>query len=199
LAARFAAKEATIKALAPADGAPPWRSIEVRRHPGGRCSLLLHGEAGRLAWASGLDHWAVSLSHEGAVAVAVVVASRGVGPGSAGWPTDRSSVPPSCGPRLRSSGSPPGYSLEKEDVVLDEVIREELERHGRLLGGASSIGPEDDLYRRGLTSHATVNVMLALEERMGVEFSDDLMKKATFASVANIRAALVTLGCEDDR
>jgi holo-[acyl-carrier protein] synthase len=75
LAARFAAKEATIKALSPADDPPSWRSIEVRRMPGGACELVLHDRASELAAAAGLDAWSLSMCHEGPVAVAVVAAT----------------------------------------------------------------------------------------------------------------------------
>ena len=68
LAARFAAKEATIKALTVEDAQPPWTSIEVRRHPSGWCGIHLTGEAARLAQARGIDRFAVSLSHEGDLA-----------------------------------------------------------------------------------------------------------------------------------
>lgn len=74
LAARFAAKEATMKALGPTDWLPPWRSIEVRRDDGGRCSLHLSGHAAELAKRAQLTDFAVSISHEGNVAAAVVVA-----------------------------------------------------------------------------------------------------------------------------
>lgn len=77
LAARFAAKEATIKALMVEDVQPPWRSIEVRRHPSGWCGINLTGEAARLAEARGIGRLAVSLSHEGELAAAVVVATTG--------------------------------------------------------------------------------------------------------------------------
>jgi holo-[acyl-carrier protein] synthase len=75
LAARFAAKEAAMKVLEPDLEVPGWRSIEVRRQPSGRPALVLHGTAGHLAAAAGLDRWALSMSHEGSVAVAVVVAA----------------------------------------------------------------------------------------------------------------------------
>ena len=74
LAARFAAKEATIKVLRPADAAPPWRSIEVRRDPSGWCELRLRGEAARLAAEAGITDLQVSLSHDGGLAAAVVLA-----------------------------------------------------------------------------------------------------------------------------
>jgi holo-[acyl-carrier protein] synthase len=75
LAARFAAKEAVLKVLRPGADVPGWTEIEVRREAGGWCSLHLSGEARRAADAAGLGPWAVSMSHEAHVAVAVVVAS----------------------------------------------------------------------------------------------------------------------------
>jgi len=74
LAARFAAKEATIKVLRPAGPRPDWRSIEVRRDPEGWCDMRLTGEAARLADTAGMGSVAVSLSHEAGMAAAVVVA-----------------------------------------------------------------------------------------------------------------------------
>jgi holo-[acyl-carrier protein] synthase len=75
LAARFAAKEAVLKALRVSDEVPPWTDIEVVRQPGGWPELQLHGDAARLANLQGLVTWTVSLSHETDVAAAVVVAS----------------------------------------------------------------------------------------------------------------------------
>jgi holo-[acyl-carrier protein] synthase len=76
LAARFAAKEATIKVLAPTDGQPEWRSIEVVRLPHGACELQLHETAADLARRAGLSGFSVSLTHDGNLAAAVVVAER---------------------------------------------------------------------------------------------------------------------------
>jgi holo-[acyl-carrier protein] synthase len=73
LAARFAAKEATVKVLRPGPGcAVPLRDIEVVRHPDGHTELLLSGLAADRAAAEGLVDLAVSLSHEGDLATAVV-------------------------------------------------------------------------------------------------------------------------------
>lgn len=76
LAARFAAKEAAIKALGLVDCAVGFRDIEVRRTASGRCELALGGEAGRAAIAAGMGELALSLSHEGDYAAAIVVACR---------------------------------------------------------------------------------------------------------------------------
>ncbi len=72
LAARFAAKEATIKAL----GAPTglrWHDMEVVRAKDGAPSLRLAGKAGDRAKEMGVSRTLVSLSHAGGVAVAVVI------------------------------------------------------------------------------------------------------------------------------
>lgn len=74
LAARFAAKEATIKALGLVDLAMSWRDIEVRRAATGACAMTLCGGAGEAARLAGVDELAVSLSHEGDYATAVVIA-----------------------------------------------------------------------------------------------------------------------------
>jgi holo-[acyl-carrier protein] synthase len=73
LAARFAAKEATVKVLRPVGARPEWRSIEVHRSEGGWCDLRLTGQAAALAAAGCIDGWAVSLTHESTMAAAVVV------------------------------------------------------------------------------------------------------------------------------
>ncbi len=73
LAARFAAKEATLKVLRPDGWRPDWRSIEVRSTRGGWCEIHLSGQAATLAADAGIEALEVSLTHESMVAVAVVV------------------------------------------------------------------------------------------------------------------------------
>jgi holo-[acyl-carrier protein] synthase len=76
LAARFAAKEATVKVLRPTEAWIDHREVEVRRAPSGAPSLVLRGEALALARAAGLSQFSVSLSHERAYATAVVAAMQ---------------------------------------------------------------------------------------------------------------------------
>ena len=75
LAARFAAKEATFKVLRSSGSRPEWRSIEVVRDPQGWCDINLTGSAARLADEAGIVGLALSMSHEGDLATAVVIAS----------------------------------------------------------------------------------------------------------------------------
>ena len=75
-AARFAAKEAAIKALGVADDGLDWRSIEVVRSPDGACSLRLDGAADEAAKRAGCERLELSMSHAGDYAVALVVGLR---------------------------------------------------------------------------------------------------------------------------
>ena len=72
LAARFAAKEAVIKALALSEAGIGFRDIEVVKDAGGGCAIVLHGEAKRIADGMGVRQLLVSLSHDGDCAGAVV-------------------------------------------------------------------------------------------------------------------------------
>jgi len=73
LTARFAAKEAVMKLLQPVDVVPTWRSIEVRRLPGGAPEIALSDDAAALAAAAGITQIAISLSHGAGVGIATAV------------------------------------------------------------------------------------------------------------------------------
>jgi holo-[acyl-carrier protein] synthase len=75
LAARFAAKEATIKVLRPTGARPAWTSIELRRLPSGACEIALTGSAAAMAESAGITGLAVSVTHEASMAASVVVAT----------------------------------------------------------------------------------------------------------------------------
>ncbi|MGH9249059.1 MAG: holo-ACP synthase [Acidimicrobiales bacterium] len=73
-AARFAAKEAVLKAMGVGLGACAFREIEVVRAESGAPSLALHGAAAELAAVRGIAGWHVSLSHTSTMAEALVIA-----------------------------------------------------------------------------------------------------------------------------
>jgi acyl carrier protein len=75
-------------------------------------------------------------------------------------------------------------------LVATDPIRDVLASHGRLAVDVSALDDRDDLYAAGLTSHASVNVMLGLEDAFDIEFPEHLLRKTTFSSVASIRGAL---------
>ncbi len=70
------------------------------------------------------------------------------------------------------------------------TVRTVLEEHGRLAVPVAGLDDATDLYAAGLTSHASVNVMLALEDAFDVEFPERLLKKATFGSLGAIVEAV---------
>jgi acyl carrier protein len=76
--------------------------------------------------------------------------------------------------------------------VTDE-IRQILRDHGRLAVDAGALAVDEDLYRAGMTSHASLNVMIALEDHFDVEFPDRMLTRSVFASIASIEAALSEL------
>jgi acyl carrier protein len=69
---------------------------------------------------------------------------------------------------------------------MQNQIREVLAAHGRMAVDPREVDDQADLYDLGLTSHASVDVMLALEDAFDIEFPDEVLKKSTFASVRNI-------------
>ncbi len=85
LAARFAAKEAISKALGTGIRGVALREMEIHTERGGRPRVQLHGCAAARAAQLGLDHWTVSLTHRGALAIACVVSTgrgRGIDEGT---------------------------------------------------------------------------------------------------------------------
>ncbi len=72
--ARFAAKEATMKALGVGLGEVRFQDLEVRRLESGEPQLALHGAAARLAAERGITAWRITLSHTAHLAQAIVVA-----------------------------------------------------------------------------------------------------------------------------
>ena len=73
-AARFAAKEAAMKAIGTGwNHGVTWRDVEVCRHPGGRPTIAFHGKAAEFAAKLGAVHVALSLSHTKEYAIAQVI------------------------------------------------------------------------------------------------------------------------------
>ena len=77
--------------------------------------------------------------------------------------------------------------------ATSQRIRQVLAEHARLSVDPDTLADADDLYQAGMTSHSSVNVMLALEDAFDIEFPDALLKRNVFESVASIAAALDSL------
>ena len=71
-----------------------------------------------------------------------------------------------------------------------------MAEHGRLRVDVATLADGDDLYEAGMTSHASVNVMLGIEDAFDVEFPDAMLKRSVFESVGSIAAALRELDVE---
>jgi len=78
-------------------------------------------------------------------------------------------------------------------MSVSAAVREIVKEHGRLAVDVDALADDASLYEAGMTSHASVNVMLALEDAFDVEFPDELLKRSVFESVASISAALAQL------
>jgi acyl carrier protein len=76
---------------------------------------------------------------------------------------------------------------------MTETIRDVVKEHVRLAVPAEALPEDADLYQAGMTSHASVNVMLALESKFDVEFPDRMLRRSVFASIASIRDAVAEL------
>ena len=77
--------------------------------------------------------------------------------------------------------------------TITDGIRAVLREHGRLAVDVDRLVDETNLYDAGLTSHASVNLMLALEEWFDVEFPERMLRRGAFASIAAIRAGIEEL------
>src|SRR6195256_2984212 len=87
--------------------------------------------------------------------------------------------------------TPPLYPILRPMTdSTTQKIRRILKEHGRLSKDADSLAAEADLYEAGMTSHASVNVMLALEGEFDIEFPDHMLKRSVFDSIASISAAV---------
>ncbi|MGO9761023.1 MAG: acyl carrier protein [Solirubrobacteraceae bacterium] len=76
---------------------------------------------------------------------------------------------------------------------MAEEIRQIIRDHGRLPVDVGELAADADLYQAGLNSHASVNVMLALEQHFDIEFPDRMLTPSVFESIASIETAVTEL------
>ena len=74
-----------------------------------------------------------------------------------------------------------------------DKVRDILTQHGRLSSPVDQLQDTSDLYNAGLTSLATVGLMLALEDEFNIEFPDNMLSRRTFASIETIVDAVQKL------
>ena len=111
------------------------------------------------------------------------------------WRSRLRTRPLVSGERCREQGELPNTDLFRtsHNAPVNDEIRQIIKDHGRLQVDAASLSDDDDLYQAGMTSHASVNVMLALEDHFDVEFPDRLLERAVFESIGALAAALAEL------
>ena len=73
--------------------------------------------------------------------------------------------------------------------VVDDILSI-VAAHGRLSIDIATLGNDDDLFHKGMTSTASVGLMLALQSHFGFEFPDSMLRRSTFESVSSIQAAV---------
>jgi acyl carrier protein len=82
-------------------------------------------------------------------------------------------------------------------MTVNAQIRTILGEHAKLSTDIDSVADGDDLYSAGMTSHASVTVMLGLEDEWDIEFPQQMLKKSTFATIDAITEALAELDITD--
>lgn len=73
---------------------------------------------------------------------------------------------------------------------MEQEIRSVVREHGRLSVDIDQLDDDASLYQAGLTSHASVNLMLALEDHFGIEFPERMLRRRTFENIAAIKSAV---------
>jgi acyl carrier protein len=80
-----------------------------------------------------------------------------------------------------------------QGAKYETEIRTVLRDHARLPVDIDTVGGDADLFAAGMSSHASVNVMLALEDTFDIEFPDAMLKRSVFESISAIDTAVSEL------
>ena len=81
--------------------------------------------------------------------------------------------------------------LERSEI--ESEVRKILAQRAKLTTSIESIETASSLYDAGMTSHATVKVMLGLEDHFDVEFPDELLERSLFDQISSIVSAIEEL------
>jgi acyl carrier protein len=82
-------------------------------------------------------------------------------------------------------------AVERSEIEVG--VRGVLAARGKISADVDTLDSSHSLYDAGMTSHATVKVMLGLEDQFGVEFPDELLQRSVFDQVATITSAIEKL------
>lgn len=73
---------------------------------------------------------------------------------------------------------------------IETQIRQVLASQGGLSKNAQDLSVDEDLQQAGMTSYASVNVMLGLEGAFDIEFPDHMLSRAVFSTISSMAAAI---------
>ncbi len=79
------------------------------------------------------------------------------------------------------------------DVTLIDGVRKVLAENADLATDVQSLDPEADLYAAGMTSFASVRVMIALEDAFDVTFPDEMLTRELFGTIESLATAITQL------
>ncbi|MGU3492408.1 acyl carrier protein [Xanthobacteraceae bacterium A53D] len=79
-------------------------------------------------------------------------------------------------------------------IDAEALVRDVLRQHGKLAASVAGIAADADLYRLGLSSMATVNVMLEIETRLDASIPEEALTRETFRTIAALSALVGSLG-----
>ena len=73
---------------------------------------------------------------------------------------------------------------------MRDELRAIIAKHGKLSRPIDRLGDEDDLFAAGMDSLAVVNVLLAIEDRFGIELPETMLNRTSFSSIAALLGML---------
>ena len=73
---------------------------------------------------------------------------------------------------------------------MEDRLRDIIAKFGRLPIAVNTLASDDDLYEAGLSSLASVNLMLAVEDAFDIEFPDHLLTRRTFQSISSLSSVV---------
>ena len=82
------------------------------------------------------------------------------------------------------------YSISENTILR---VQQVLGAHAELSKNASTLLPDDDLFAAGMSSRATVGVMLGLESEFDIEFPDAMLRRDVFENIRSIASCIEQL------
>jgi acyl carrier protein len=88
--------------------------------------------------------------------------------------------------------------MGEPELQFEKRVRATLADHARIPVPVETLNVYDDLFQAGMTSHASVNVLLALEEEFDFEYPEEMLQRSTFESIEAICASIASLSDNGD-